>query len=801
MSERTGEMAMTESIAIPIFRFDGLIALVTLLFIAGLAVLTIQQLQAPAAVPATAPPTEFSSGRALTYVKAIAQQPHPIGAGTHAEVRDYLLKQLSDLGLQTEVQHGFALNADRAPYAAGSVQNVLGRLPGTASTKAVLLIASYDSVMSGPGASDNASGDAAILETLRAVKAGPPLRNDIIVLFSDGEEVGQLGAKAFIEDHPWARDVGLVLNLTARGTSGPAIMFETSDGNSRLIREFAQAAPYPIASSLFHEFYRRLPNDTDFTEFKLAGMSGMNIAFTNGFLLYHTALDTLENVDERSLQHHGSYALALTRHFGDLDLAGLNTRGNNEVYFNTFGSGFVHYSNAWIIPFTTIVVVVFICVAAIGLRKKQLTLAGIILGMLAFLATLAIVFGVVTLLLLLINILHPEYRSIPHGEPYNSFVYMLGFIGIALAIMSALYTLFRRKISDSNLAFGALAAWLIMLLASSALLPGGSYLFTWPLLFSLIGMGIIFNARQQRDLFTRHFLVLLLFAVPAIGLFAPLIDLAFISLTLSNAAIVAAMIVLVFGLLIPHLRLMAMPNRWLLPGAAALIGIGLLVAGNWTSRFDANHPKPNDIMYALDASTGKAMLVSAELNQDAWTSQFFVNGSTSARLPDFFPISPRPLRQTPALVLPLGTPEVKLIDDTVSNNLRTVRLHVTAPQDVHLVLIWVDPNTEVVGSLVNGKRSDNNRPGRAGSSWGMMYWAPPPEGFDLTLEVKPGQQLRVQAVDRIAKFPEIPGMSITPRPKEMIPPPSINTVSEYSDAMLVHKSFVFDAKGVTSRAP
>jgi hypothetical protein len=99
-------------------------------------------------VPASASGDVFSADRALPHLRAIARQPHPVGSPANAHVRDYLLAQLSALGLQPEVQRATVF---RAPTGDGVfVNNVLGRLAGTASTGAVLLTAHYDSVSNGP---------------------------------------------------------------------------------------------------------------------------------------------------------------------------------------------------------------------------------------------------------------------------------------------------------------------------------------------------------------------------------------------------------------------------------------------------------------------------------------------------------------------------------------------------------------------------------------------------------------------------------------------------------------------------
>ena len=274
----------------------------------------------------------------MAHVAAVAQAPHPTGSPEQDAVRGYLVGALAALGVPAEVQHTTALRAwGGGQFSAGAVHNVLARLEGAARRrrrgKAVVLVRSYNSVATGPGASDDGAAVAALLETLRALRAGPPLRNDVVFLFTDGEERGLLGATAFAAEHPRMRDAGLVLNLEARGHTGRSLMFETTGGNGRLVRELGRAAPYPDANSLSSEIYKRLPNNSDLTVFREAGVPGMNFAYTDGVTHYHTRLDSVANVDRRSLQHHGAFALSLARHFGDLPLDDL--RGDDAVYFNS----------------------------------------------------------------------------------------------------------------------------------------------------------------------------------------------------------------------------------------------------------------------------------------------------------------------------------------------------------------------------------------------------------------------------------------------------------------------------------
>ncbi len=178
----------------------------------------------PDPLPATAPPQEFSAARALDQVRAIAQRPHPPGSPDHRRVRDYLLAELTKLGIAPEVETGFASITFGKFHAEGNVENIVARLPGSANTRPVMLAAHYDSVTRGPGASDDGSGVAVLLETLRALRAGPALRNDVIFLITDGEEKGLLGAQVFMRDHPWQGRPAGRESSTSRRAARPATL-------------------------------------------------------------------------------------------------------------------------------------------------------------------------------------------------------------------------------------------------------------------------------------------------------------------------------------------------------------------------------------------------------------------------------------------------------------------------------------------------------------------------------------------------------------------------------------------------
>ncbi|MBW4635040.1 MAG: M28 family metallopeptidase [Iphinoe sp. HA4291-MV1] len=766
------------------------IKIVTFLFILFFAFIGIYQLNPPAAAPISAPLMEFSSGRAMNHLEAIAQKPHPIGSPEHAKVRDYILKELTAQGLSPEVQKTTVVNPRwGTPFVAGTVHNIVARLQGTNNTKAILVAAHYDSVPNGPGASDDGAAVVGMLETIRALRADSPLRNDVIFLITDGEEPGLLGAKAFVDEHPWAKDVGLVLNFEARGNSGASVMFETSSDNGWLIKEFAKAATHPVANSLTYSIYKLLPNDTDLTMFKQAGLSGFNFAYLNGLIHYHTFSDNLENIDERSLQHHGDYALALTRHFGNLDLK--DTKESDAVYFDILGLALFHYPNVWIAPLTVFVVLLFVGVVVLGFRRKQLTFSGIVLGFLAFLLSIVSASLIVTLTWWMICTLHTGYRAFPQGDTYNSQFYMISFVALTIAITSGLYVWFRKKISVQNLTVGALLWWFILMVLTSVYLPGASYLFTWPLLFSLVGLGFIFASRDRDSGRVKHLVVLTACAIPGIILLAPTIYLVFVALSLKLSGVVMVLVVLLLGLLIPHLCLMSIPNKnkWLLPTASILVSLSFIVLASLTSGFDANHPKPNSIFYGLNADTGKAIWASIDEKPDEWTSQFLSANTEKGILAEYLPLVPKKFLNSQAPVATLAAPNIEPLSDQVRHGVRIVRVQITSPRQARIMSIYVDSNTEVLAAVVNGKRIDKNdipahiEPGKL---WVLNYFAFPKEGIELTLEVKPSQPLKIRTVDQSDGLPGIPGIFFKTRPKDMMPMPF-----GVSDSTLVSKSFTF----------
>src|SRR5471030_1859058 len=301
-------------------RIGTLVALVV-----GIWLLSIYGQSRPAALGLDAPATQFSAARADAVLgRVLGQQaPHPAGSAAAEAVRARILQELAAMGVQARTQTGMSCHRDlRWMYMpCGTVTNIIATVsPGTG--KQILLMAHSDSVAAGPGAADDGSGVAILLETIRALKArGLSGEHPIIALFTDGEEAGLLGAEAYLRD-PLARaKIGAVINAEARGNQGPSYLFQTSAGNARLIDLYAGSVAQYATSSLYEEIYKYLPNDTDLTPILAAGIPGYNFAFIGNVAHYHTPLDRRENIDRRSLQQQGDAALALADALSNTDLS------------------------------------------------------------------------------------------------------------------------------------------------------------------------------------------------------------------------------------------------------------------------------------------------------------------------------------------------------------------------------------------------------------------------------------------------------------------------------------------------
>ena len=745
----------------------------------------------PEPVPASAAATDFSSARALEHIRIVAKQPHPMGSPANAAVRDYLVSELRGLGVAPQVQRATAAYYPiPGLLQAGRSENVLARLPGSdPSGKAFLLAAHYDSVPTSPGATDDGSGVATMLETLRALQAGPPLSNDVIFLFTDGEERGLLGARAFAEQHPWAGDIGVVLNLDTRGNTGPALMLKTNDEGGWVVDEFAKATPYPMTTSDTVAFFKRSGGDSDLSVFLDAGWAGLQVSSTGGISHYHGALDNVAELDERSLQHLGSYALALTRHFGSISLE--QTKAPDQVYFNLFRF-LVHYPEAWSIPLAVIALLLGIGVIALGLRRGHLRLSGMGLGSAVLPVAMAAAAAAAQLTWSVILALHPGGVL---ALEYRPAIIWIGFACLTVAVTATLYAALRNRVRIFDLAVGGLLWWLLLAATTSVVFPPASYLFTWPLVFSLLGLGILFLSEGRPTTGWRGFTVLMITGIPAAFFAASGVY----GITMTRELLLpyvvplfAMAIVLMLGLLIPHLDLITRAGRWVLAAATAALALILLVTASLSAGFDARHPQPDSILYALNTDTGQAIWESSDEKPDPWTAQLLGATPRYGSVAEYLGI-PEPRLHSAAPPASLAAPSVRLLDGSNRDGIRTVRLHVSGSAEANLIVL--ETGSEVIGAAIDGKRvADRPMLNRSAvTPWTLTFWNPPTRGFDLTMNLRTTAALRVTARAATPGLPPIPGTADRKRPPETMPITTDPLSIEQDSSTVVSKSFSFVA--------
>lgn len=735
----------------------------------------------PGSLPVTAPPESFSAERALGLLNNFATAPHPIGSAEHDRVRDYLIAQFTNRGVKPEIQRTTGVTP--LYEVAGTIENVVARLKGTGGgSDAVMLAAHYDSVAAGPGAGDDGAGVAAILETLRALRAGPPLRNDIIFVITDGEEAGLLGASAFVTEHPWAKDARIVVNLEARGNTGPSQMFETSAGNGRLIEVFAQSAPHPSGSSLMYEIYQRMPNDTDLTVFKKVGIAGLNFAFIGHWEAYHTPLDNTQRIALGSLQHHGENVLSLARRLGSVDLTQL--REPDDVYFSLPGGPFPHYSSRRIWPIAILSGVFLLGVVFYANGAFQTRWPRVLVGLLGNFGLLLVLPLVAFGFAKAVRWLH--LHSLPEGNVALSAAYLLSLVALLTALYTSLYKLFRNKIAPANLFLGGAILVYMLDLTASKWLPGASYVFVWPLLAALLAtMTVAFRRAKPSQL---AILILCILSLPAFLILVPLLSGSFEALgfTTSGAPTLAFMLALLLVLISPLLDVLLSARRNFVPLGVFFLAVCLFAVGAWTTRYSAAHPKPSVMEYALDADVGKALWASSANRLDPWTAQYLgtspVRGKLNGFNPDWLPFE---FLEHEAPVAPLPPPQAKLLESFVTGGVRTLHLRIASPRHARAVHVAV-LQAEVLDGRVNarplGKPSDSrwNRTG----IWGFDYFNLPAEGIDVLLRVQGADTVKLVVADSSIGLPAIPGVNLPPRPADSMPQHS-------GDATKVKRTFVF----------
>lgn len=683
----------------------GLAAALVLL---ALALLLAVQGGPPPAKPASAPATEFSAERAQGVLRDLLGDgaPHPVGSPAAARVRERILAQLRSLGLAPEVQQ--ALGCSGSGNCA-RVSNVLARLPGREPGKSVLLMAHYDSVPAGPGVSDDLAGVASILEAARALKAGPPPRHGVLFLLDEGEEMGLLGAQAFLEHSPAMAEVGAVVNLEARGTAGPSLLFETSGPDAWMIGDFAARAGRPFTNSVFPTVYNYLPNDTDLTVFKRRGIPGLNFAYIQRPLQYHSPLDNLADLSAASLQHHGENALAAVRGLAEGDLA--SPPPGKAVFFDLFHAAVVRWPLG-LSPLLGLLALALVLAAAFLLRRRGLPVwdAGFVLGLSAGLAALLLLLVLSILFQILIAGAFPAPWIAKPGPAIATFWLLALGGGLGLA------GLMGRRVGLPGLWTGVWISWSVFGLLAGIFLPGISYLILVPALVAGVCGLALGGSPAGRTA------AAVLPAFVAALLWFEILGLLYLGLGLTGLLVTAVLLGVVLSSLTPLMSGAPLWARRWLPLAALVLAIVCLVWARMTPPFSPASPHDVTILAHEDAASGDTRLVLRGAPPIPLPMRQAAAFGKQPAQP--FPWSPPMSRLFVAPAPPLGAPgpDLAVLADSVVDGQRHLRLRLTSGRGARTATVLIPPKAKLASAQVDGETVPLGGPAKPGAPRRPARW-------------------------------------------------------------------------------
>jgi hypothetical protein len=751
------------------------------------AVLAWADAQPPRPRGAEAPATAFSAVRAMADIRALGSTPHPMGSSANRAVRDELVRRMSALGLSPQIRPGEGLQQpkwDKGVLAGGSVENIVGVLPGRdRAAPAIALMAHYDSVPGSPGAADDATGVASALETVRAIKArGVPAR-DVMVVITDGEEAGLLGANAFFRRDPLAKRVGFVFNMEARGGGGRVQMFQTGADNGETVELLRRTAVRPQASSLTGFIYANMPNDTDFTEARKAGVAGLNYAFIGRQFDYHSPTSTPATLEQGTVQDMGDQVLSTAA--AAAFAPSLPAKTPDVVYGQAFGNLMFAYPSlvGWLI---LAVAAGLIALAAAGARRLEaFPWTDILRG--AGAALYAVTGGVavlhvarqatgaavgyleqrvllaqvtrweVAVMLLALGVLVFAAAELARGRRLSALLLPLAAgigacvlakgldqVGLGAGVVAALLALavLGRPVSRPGAWTGVLLIGLVVAALAQALAPPAAYVFAWPLLVGAVGAAATaMGARRGYAALA----ALALLAVIALTWIAGIAHSAFLSLDLPE--LLALPMFLAAMVLWP----LAQPQEGAPP--ARLVGPALMAAGLVALlivRFDppwsARHPQLTYVAYVIDQTAGKAWRVDAADQPTRWSDAVLrADGGTIGKrtLWQFR----EPVRAAPARLLPAPEPAISLTKQPDGS----LVLRAVQPPGARVLSLQLRPDTPATTTTVAGVPV---RQPLSPAAWTRIDWeAPGPDGLTVTLKPGGPGRLRVRYVATLEQWP------------------------------------------------
>lgn len=498
----------------------------------------------------------FSAERVAADIEVISRQPHSIRAPQQKRaVAEFLETRLYEAS--HTLPEAISYEIDDSTTLTNLYLTV--NPPSGQATSYVMLVAHYDSALRfsprtkqiepSYGAADDGYGVGVILETLRcAISSGKHWHQGVKILLTDGEEFGMLGMKeAWQHKRDFFDNTVLLINIEARGVKGPALLFETSAGNSRIADLYSATAKYPTAYSLSSTIYSILPNYTDFTIVR-DSICGVNFSVIDNLYYYHTRQDNFDNISKRSIQHYGEQITPMvTRLITDPAYGNPEYFRSDEdsIYFYVAAVGLVVMSQTENYTINALTVMLVILTSALVVRAGM-RVGMILKSMLFILLYIVVAFAMGTGVAYIVGTFcGVEYKLIGMSCSAADYPIIVAYcVVVATAAYVALLK-WRQYVYEFYLA----ALWLNtgIILIMVALLPDNFFILI-PTLISLL----IFVAR----LFMRRFEVVM-YIISLIGsLFiiftvAPILNHLAVGLAIGATGVVAALLLIILSATLP----------------------------------------------------------------------------------------------------------------------------------------------------------------------------------------------------------------------------------------------------------
>lgn len=644
-----------------------------------------------------------SAERTLSQVLA-DEQPHPVDSVANDAVRQRIVTTLASLGYRAEVQD--TMSCAKAMQTCARIRNIIAVLDGAAGNKSILASAHYDSVSAGPGASDNGSGVAVLLESARLLKLAPSRKNGVIFLFTEGEESGLLGAEAFASEHPLAKQVAAMINVEARGAAGQSVLFETGKSSAWLVHQFAATSKQPVANSLIPALYTLMPNDTDMSVFKARGVPGLNFAFGERQGYYHTPLDNLSHIDLASLQRQGDNVYDLLKALTQAELPESPAAGS-LVYTDLLGIDILFWPAAWGSAAAIVLLVVFVfCVRRIGQRLaySRADAAWGLLGGLMAPVVGALVAYAMSYLLMLAN-------APGNGWPAGALPNRVFLWAAVLLAVVAFQRLLARRRSPTGLWIGIGAAWLLLALLAATLLPGGGYLFLLPALALVICALVV--ALKSGTGETPSLVLLAMPALTCMVVTVPAILLVEIMLGYQNPVgptMMGALLGMSAAAFLPFAQSQQAPRLHTVLSASLLVilvGGGVLVLRG--QAYTAEEPQGLNLQY-VQGPDGKAVLTAGNVYNQPSKAVLQAIGSEVALRPPFSWNKTR-FYSRPVASERMPSAALTVLAETSLAQGRRVTARIEAAPGVSVVQILFPKSAGVTSIEIGGRKLDYAKDG------------------------------------------------------------------------------------------